>query len=383
MKYLALALALVLSAATTVGATTWHVAQDGSGDFEIIQDAVDAAEPGDTIHIHAGRYLNVTDDWDLYGDGTILLDVHVVITKDNLTLQGDGPDITMIGPESIPPGADPNYVGISVCYNEATTLTIRDLAVEGVRYGVNGASPFLSVAGCRFGEVGNGVWLQDADGQAVVSRCSFLNCGSGVHGIHDSDNIEVNRCIFENCSLATVFVGNEGVVVDGCEFVGGLGAIDLQQESSGIVSDCTFRDVLVVGVSTSLGGIVDIRRCVFDGGNQAISITGFGGSHVEECTFSSQFFTAASYSSNDANVLFDCNIYNGGQWSVYCEASGDCYLDMRGNYWGTDDEAQIQAWIYDANDDSNLNCTVDYIPFSSVVSIEQKSWSEVKGLFRE
>ena len=114
-----------------------------------------------------------------------------------------------------------------------------------------------------------------------------------------------------------------------------------------------------------------------------IHIVGYGGSHIEECTFRDQTYAAAYISSNDPNTITDCNIYNGGLWSVYCVGSGDCYLDMRGNYWGTDDEAQIQAWIYDANDDPAHNCTVDYIPFSSVVSIEQKSWSEVKGLFRE
>ena len=381
MKYLALA--LVLCTATVVGATTWHVAQDGSGDFEIIQDAVDAAEPGDVIHIHAGRYLNITEHWDLYGDGAIFLDVHVVITKDNLTLQGDGPDLTIIGPESVPPGADQNYVGISVCFNEATILTIRDFAVEGVRYGVNGASPYLNVMDCRFEEGEHGVWLQDADGQTTISDCYFRDLGGGVSGIHDSDNIEIYQSVFENCGEAAVFLGNEGVVIDGCEFLGGFSGINLQQGSSGAVSNCTFREVYSTAIYTTFHGAVDARRCTFDGGIRGIYIEGFGGSYIEECTFTGQSFAAAYYSSNDPNILTDCNIYNGGQWSVYCLASGDCYLDMRGNYWGTDDETQIQAWIYDANDDPAHNCTVDYIPFSSVVSIEQKSWSEVKGLFRD
>jgi len=381
MKYLALA--LVLCTATVVGATTWHVAQDGSGDFEIIQDAVDAAEPGDTIHIHAGRYLNVTEHWDVWGDGTSFADNHVVITKDNLTLQGDGPDATIIGPASYPSDPDPNYTGISVTFNEATTLTVIDLAVENVNYGVFGACSYLTVSNSRFEGDGEAVYLSDADGLTVVRDCYFKDIGGGVSGIHDSDNIEIYNSVFEDCTSATIFIGNEGVVIEGCDFIGGFGHVDLQQGSSGRISGCTFRDFYSTAIVTALHGSVEVRDSTFDGGITGVYINGFGGSHIEECTFTGQSYTAAYYNSNDPNILTDCNIYNGGQWSVYCLASGDCYLDMRGNYWGTDDEAQIQAWIYDANDDPAHNCTVDYIPFSSVVSVEQKSWSEVKGLFRE
>jgi hypothetical protein len=35
---------------------TWSVEKDGSGDFSVIQDAVEAAAPGDTIQIGEGRF---------------------------------------------------------------------------------------------------------------------------------------------------------------------------------------------------------------------------------------------------------------------------------------------------------------------------------------
>ena len=37
-------------------AATWTVEKDGSGDFTVIQDAVNAASGGDTILIGPGRY---------------------------------------------------------------------------------------------------------------------------------------------------------------------------------------------------------------------------------------------------------------------------------------------------------------------------------------
>jgi len=191
--------------------------------------------------------------------------------------------------------------------------------------------------------------------------------------------------MFDGCGEGAVFIGNEGVVIDRCEFINNHTSLDLQQGSTGTVTNSTFRNSneFSTAIYTTLHGSVDVRRCTFEGGLRGLLIEGFGGSYVEECTFTGQHYAALYFSSNDQNVVTDCNIYNGGQWSVRCLGSGACYLDMRGNYWGTDDEDQIREWIYDSNDNPEYNCNVDFIPFSTVVSVEQKSWSAVKELFRE
>jgi hypothetical protein len=81
--------------------------------------------------------------------------------------------------------------------------------------------------------------------------------------------------------------------------------------------------------------------------------------------------------------VHDSTIINGGQWSVLCYSSSDedCRVDLTGNYWGTDSEAQIAEWIMDSNDDPDYCCTVDFIPFEGSVATEPWSWSSVKGLF--
>ncbi|MBE0568033.1 MAG: hypothetical protein IH621_18915 [Krumholzibacteria bacterium] len=52
--WLLVATAFVLT--TGAEARTWRVEKDGSGDYTVIQDALDAAASGDTIQIGPGRF---------------------------------------------------------------------------------------------------------------------------------------------------------------------------------------------------------------------------------------------------------------------------------------------------------------------------------------
>ncbi len=58
----------------------WTVAQDGTGPYTSIQDAIDEAEPGDTIWIKAGRY---SEDVTVHG-------------KDRLKIIGEGMDLVVL-----------------------------------------------------------------------------------------------------------------------------------------------------------------------------------------------------------------------------------------------------------------------------------------------
>ena len=54
--YIAILFVILLLLPQATLAATWHVEQDGSGDFDDIQPAVDAAAAGDTILIGPGHY---------------------------------------------------------------------------------------------------------------------------------------------------------------------------------------------------------------------------------------------------------------------------------------------------------------------------------------
>ncbi|PIV81377.1 hypothetical protein COW53_04670 [bacterium CG17_big_fil_post_rev_8_21_14_2_50_64_8] len=50
---------------------------------------------------------------------------------------------------------------------------------------------------------------------------------------------------------------------------------------------------------------------------------------------------------------------------VQSTAVGAVRHDFRGNYWGTDDPGQIEAWILDGHDDPAIRAEVLYTPFAT------------------
>ncbi|HOX25887.1 MAG TPA: right-handed parallel beta-helix repeat-containing protein [Candidatus Krumholzibacteria bacterium] len=373
--------------ATDGGAATWHVAKDGSGDFAVIQDAIDAAAPGDVIWIHAGRYEELTEGWDVWGNGTSFADCHVVITKDDLTLQGDGLGATIIGPTELPNTPDPNYTGISVTYNEAASLTIRDLAVENVRYGTYIACPACDMANCRFeGMAVDGVRLFTAS-HCTIDGCTFVNCYTGVHTFYPTANLTISACTFEMDEHLPVrgcaCIDSQNVSVNDCSFVGGGGAIDFQQGTTGIISNVVASQFNTCGLVLSLGGFAQVYDSTFEGGLWAVISDG-AGVMCERSALRGQSDSNIRINSEGISRFNDCEIINGGGYSVYCDYNGtsDCHVDITNCDWGTDSAAQIDAWIYDVNDGSEYCCAVDYIPFKGMTATEPVSWSAVKSLFR-
>jgi hypothetical protein len=88
----------------------------------------------------------------------------------------------------------------------------------------------------------------------------------------------------------------------------------------------------------------------------------------------------------DAITIHDCDLVRGAGPVVRTTRPavwGPVTHDLANNYWGTTDEAQIQAWIIDSTDDPNIYATVTYAPFAGQsVPSETTTWGDLKALFR-
>jgi hypothetical protein len=123
--------ALLLVAHTALGATI-SVRKDGTGDFAVIQQALNAAAAGDTILIGPGEYLDKT--WIRFPAWTHDIESYANVTVDNLTIIGEGADQTFIGPAT--------YSG-----NQSTNLPMVATYIDGGDIRIAGLSLRNCIAG--------------------------------------------------------------------------------------------------------------------------------------------------------------------------------------------------------------------------------------------
>ncbi|OSZ72475.1 hypothetical protein CAP39_03825 [Sphingomonas sp. IBVSS1] len=175
MRRLLTTITLGLLASTAV-AKTIHVGPGGNAQ-EKLQTAFIEAQPGDIIHIAAGRYA--------LADG-LSLDV------DNVTVKGDGPGATILDFTAQKGSGE----GVLVT---SDAVVIRDLAVEN--------------------PAGNGIKSKGSDGIALVNLRVEWTGGpkstNGAYGLYpvSSKNVLIDRSQVKGASDAGIYVGQSQNII--------------------------------------------------------------------------------------------------------------------------------------------------------------------------
>ncbi len=193
---------------STESAKVWHVARDGSGQFTLIQDAIEQASSGDTILIKAGRYAE---------------DV-TVHSKDHLRIIGEGLDrVIILGEKRV------GSLHIGKWPYGATNVTIQGLTViqhGGLGVGIfNGSGVHLKqvrVEGMIFSQQVKNVHLEDCIiGESETTGVAFANSTGRLTG---------NR----------IYGNDHGVVL------GGISEVTLQKN---VIMNSLFEAVLMTDQS--------------------------------------------------------------------------------------------------------------------------------------
>ncbi|WP_353198349.1 parallel beta-helix domain-containing protein [Sandarakinorhabdus sp.] len=164
------ALFLVALLASAAGAKTIHVGPGGDA-HEKLQTALIEAQPGDTVHIAAGRYA--------LADG-LSLDV------DGVTVKGDGPGATILDFTTQKGEGE----GLLIT---SDNVVVRDLGIENA--------------------AGNGIKSKGSDGIALVGLRVEWTGGpkstNGAYGLYpvSSKNVLIDRSIVKGASDAGIYVG--------------------------------------------------------------------------------------------------------------------------------------------------------------------------------
>lgn len=172
------ALSSILPAGPAQAQTTLVVDADGRATttdcgahqraFSKIQDAVDAAPPGSTIHICPGIYAE-----------------QVVVTKNNLTLRGAGVGLTVVRPSAVPATTTslvlPVPVAPIVLVDGATGVTVARLTIDGG--GADGGAANLRCDAVGFYA---GLFYRNASGTVDSAQVTAVNsatrCSSAIRG---------------------------------------------------------------------------------------------------------------------------------------------------------------------------------------------------------
>lgn len=374
--------------AAAAEARTWRVEKGGSGDYSVIQDAIDIAANGDTIRIGPGQfteyriYVYSGNNWPVYAN----------VLSGSLTIIGAGEGVTFIGADT--PGTwslGENAVG--VLYSPAiagSSLDVAAITFVDTNYGAYVQSGTFEFDQCSFLRVWRGVRFLAS---GTVRDCHFeavTNCG--VLGGYPAITLTIDGCSFSDCNVTFNLQLVSAAVVSNCD-IRRCGSSGLFDQSAGSMRDCVVREMRTTGYGLEVygPGSYTIADNSFDGGGFNV-LFALGASNVlcERNVFSGSRDQAIHITSCTPRIRNNHILKNGGEAVLVrgFPQPPDLTIDVTGNYWGTASADSITAWIVDGNDpvvppNPVVHGFVNFEPFSSVpVGEEKNTLGGVKALFR-
>lgn len=378
-------------------ARTWVVERDGSGDFTIIQDAVDVAASGDTIQIGPGRF----DEKHYVTSPGWSDSVRVHVTQHELTFIGSGP-ATIIGQVNL---WEPEQ-GLH----------------KGIATGDLWGNSILRVENLRFENMRDAIYTSyEGAGEDLVEirNCSFYFNNYAIILYGDGGGVRIADCIFTYMAGVGLHIyggWQRELVITGCTFqlldsyLWGQDFLGLVGVKNALIEECDFLEG-TSGASVTYGGQTTFRGCLFDGQtNVALYPSANSIVAVDSCTFRNQAVAMSSGTGDNQIAITNsviesvadcsflildvgdftvthCDLAHGQRGVVWVMDNVPCttigYLDMANNYWGTDNVFELTSWIHDDTDSEDACYHVSFNPFLPQSTPTQKeSLGGVKALFR-
>lgn len=362
-------------------ARTWLVRQDGTGDYSVIQDAVDVAEEGDTIDIGPGWYT----DHEMYNNGFGWFVTHVDVNTDNLTFVGAGPDQTIIGPLHID---DIELESYGMGHNDDFTWHISGIKfVNANATGIYHHYGYLGIDNCEFENSDFGIYghfTRGADIRNCVSRSMF---STAFHCTSPGSGILIKDCQFYSCFKGIRFDSCDNGTVINCEFTGGRGAIGYYEGASGEISDCSISDFEAYGVVLKHNNFVSMTNNIIqtEEGQSCLYVLSTGNQFVSNNVFQGGSYTLSFFNAPQENFSFHNNhiLRTTGEYIFTPEYfPADRHLDLTLNYWGTTDLEEIAAHIIDGNILPDSGFIVDFVPIADgPVPTKKLNLGDIKALY--
>jgi hypothetical protein len=388
MRRLQCILIITLLMADCAFGATITVRKDGTGDFMVIQQALDIAAAGDTVLIGPGEYLEHSAvrfpgwSWDI--------ESYANVTVDNVTIIGAGSNETFIGPLTYSGNYSTETPKV-VTYLGGGGISLADVCLRNSHSGVymrgrlymdrcELSNNYINVG---WGAIGSGGWIRDSQFDVTTPNYPIsidITTGSGAADI-----------LIENCTVQHSLVlidGVDGVVIRDCVIRDYVGALQMYGAATVDLERCQLTNISSVGIHMTGAGAATCRieDSVVSGNQRALYQEQAGGQfHVTASRLEGgSVAIVTTHGASGACSIHNCDLIVGSGVAVRCYMGTSAIQhDFSNNYWGTTDEQTIQSWITDHNDDPNIGATVLYRPFAGQsVPTESTSWGDLKALFR-
>jgi len=375
LRFTAAALAAIALALPAI-AGTWTVEKDGSGDFTVMQDAIDGAAPGDSILVAAGRYEDFRP-----GTSTVngfQFQSIAWVTSPDLTLIGAGVELVMVGPADFVDEVDGLVTTCVYLDGGSNGSKVRGFTIENTTGPVAIRDQvFLGSNHINNPTVNPSVTVLEGDSVRIES-CSFL-VGHGLITGPQATRLQVENCTFtgipDNDFGIVIGNGATDATIRGCTFDGMDTAIQFSLGGTGVVENCSMQEVGFAAIDLSSGAAV-VRGCTVEAGARFPIRVGAGILEIYDSIIGGgELATILVW--GDMFVR-NSHILNDGALTVDSRGAATRTVDLVGNWWGTSDPTTISAWI------SDLNGNVIYEPIlAGPVPTKVESVSGLKALFDE
>lgn len=252
-----MAMGFILCGSTSAWATTWHV----PGDFASLDEAIAAAQNGDTIQMAPGTYpgsFTMDKDLTVVGNpaspGEVVLQVtgFWLAAPSSMTLQG----LTLSGENCQDSAAMTGGAIIEDCHFEnfqfvdsfGIILMFADIQ-------------FLRCSSRNNHNEGTLFWIQ-SNSTVLFDGCLFEDNGGGVAGVilqFGASPLVVRNCLFQNnhsTSYAGAINGGHDLLIESCRFENN----SADQKGGALFGDgnnpCIIRDSSFIGNSATQGGAI-------------------------------------------------------------------------------------------------------------------------------
>ncbi len=387
MKNTNLLILAFLVIAGPANAAVWRVERDGSGDFSVIQEAVDAAETGDTILLGPGRF-SATSDFRYYNARNI--QTCIALDK-SLTIKGAGQAQSFVGPDL---GIKTEYgTGGLACRTVGVELKLEDLTFidcdgNSVLFDV-GLGGLLEMDRVNIENTFRGVSIHGTTG-SYIRDCSLFASSKGIT-LYRTIGLEINNCIIQNVAGTCVniqFPESFGNRIVDCNISGGYTGIYLANCGVTSIENCMITDTFNSGLLIDNATGVSIENVVVSGDvGVGIDLFRYDDLTVRNSIFSGSY-AAILVAHPASGMVFENNhiLPTPGAWWVWVSSHyhGDpAIVDFANNYWGTINPEEISLGIYDGNDDDSRHIFIDFEPMADgPVSTEAATFEGFKAMFR-